>query len=253
MLFYSYRPGSQGCRALAMALGSRRIRHQNSRFVGRASKTVANWGATELPSEALKCKVINHPDKTRVATDKLAFLTVLDATGEVNIPEFTTDINEAKGWAREGATVVCRTLTKASAGRGIVLAAAEGEVVPAPLYTKYKPKRDEYRVHVINGEVVDVQRKMRSRDVPDDEVDWKIRTHDSGFVFGREGVEAPECVTRNAEAAIEILDLDFGAVDVIYNEKEERAYVLEVNTAPGLTGTTLEKYTQAFRENYNAA
>ena len=39
--------------------------------------------------------------------------------------------------------------------------------------------------------------------------------------------------------------LKFGAVDLIWNELENKSYVLEINTAPGLTGATLEKYAQA--------
>ena len=42
------------------------------------------------------------------------------------------------------------------------------------------------------------------------------------------------------------IDLQFGAVDIIWNEKENKCYVLEINTAPGLVGTTLTKYTEAF-------
>jgi hypothetical protein len=38
------------------------------------------------------------------------------------------------------------------------------------------------------------------------------------------------------------LHLDFGAVDVGWNEHHGEATIYEVNTAPGLEGTTLEKY-----------
>jgi D-alanine-D-alanine ligase-like ATP-grasp enzyme len=41
--------------------------------------------------------------------------------------------------------------------------------------------------------------------------------------------------------------LDFGAIDIIYNESRDQAYVLEVNTAPGLTGQTIQSYADAFR------
>ena len=46
---------------------------------------------------------------------------------------------------------------------------------------------------------------------------------------------------------MESIGLDFGAVDVIYNGHSNRAYVLEINTAPGLTGTTLDNYAAALR------
>ena len=45
--------------------------------------------------------------------------------------------------------------------------------------------------------------------------------------------------------AIKVLGLDFGAVDIIYNKQEDKWYVLEVNTAPGIYGTTLDKYVNA--------
>ena len=41
--------------------------------------------------------------------------------------------------------------------------------------------------------------------------------------------------------------LDFGAVDVIYT-KDERVYVLEINTAPGLEGQTVLDYKVFFEE-----
>ena len=51
--------------------------------------------------------------------------------------------------------------------------------------------------------------------------------------------------------AVKALGLDFGAVDIIYNEKENQYYVLEVNTAPGLEGTTLIKYAERFSKLWN--
>ena len=38
---------------------------------------------------------------------------------------------------------------------------------------------------------------------------------------------------------------DFGAFDVIYNQKKNQAFVLECNTAPGIEGTTLDNYVEA--------
>ena len=60
------------------------------------------------------------------------------------------------------------------------------------------------------------------------------------------GVYASDHVRAQSVAAVRSLGLDFGAVDVV--ERQNKAYVLEVNTAPGLVGTTLEKYVDAIRE-----
>ena len=76
---------------------------------------------------------------------------------------------------QEGNTVVARTILNGNSGAGIVLVENEEQLVDAPLYTVYIPKKQEYRVHVFRGQVLDVQRKARKQDVPDDEVNWKIR------------------------------------------------------------------------------
>jgi D-alanine-D-alanine ligase-like ATP-grasp enzyme len=44
------------------------------------------------------------------------------------------------------------------------------------------------------------------------------------------------------------LGLDFGAADVLFNARRNQAYVLEVNTAPGLEGQTVNDYAEAFKE-----
>jgi hypothetical protein len=151
--------------------------------------------------------------------------------------------------AVEGAPVVCRTVLNGNSGEGIVIANSVDELVDAPLYVRYVPKKQEYRVHVLNGEVVDVQRKARRKDVPDEEVNWMVRNHDNGFIFarGEDMGEVPEDVTVQALRAVKVCGLDFGAVDVIYNDGQAKAYVLEVNTAPGLSGATLEGYVERLR------
>lgn len=125
------------------------------------------------------------------------------------------------------------------------------EEVNAPLYVKYIKKTQEYRIHVFNGSVIDVQRKMRRTDTPDAEVNWQVRNHCNGFIFGREGVELPDVALNMSKDSVSALGLDFGAVDLIYNAHEDKYYVLEVNTACGLTGTTLEVYTNALQEYLN--
>ena len=50
-----------------------------------------------------------------------------------------------------------------------------------------------------------------------------------------------------AVKAVNSLGLDFGAVDICEDE-EGNPYVFEVNTAPGIEGTTVEKYHTAFIE-----
>ncbi len=102
-------------------------------------------------------------------------------------------------------------------------------------------------VHARNGEVLDVQRKARKKEVPDEQVTWKIRNLAGGFIFARGDCNPEEGVKEQAVKAVDALGLDFGAVDIIYTKKKE-VLVLEVNTACGLVGTTLDKYVEAFND-----
>jgi glutathione synthase/RimK-type ligase-like ATP-grasp enzyme len=121
-------------------------------------------------------------------------------------------------------------------------------VVDAPLYTKYIKKADEYRVHVFDGEVIDVQQKRKRQEVENEDVDYQIRNSTGGWVFCRAEVDIPDICLSMARRAVSALGLTFGAVDIGYNRREDMAYVFEVNTAPGLEGTTLDTYYAAIEK-----
>jgi glutathione synthase/RimK-type ligase-like ATP-grasp enzyme len=44
------------------------------------------------------------------------------------------------------------------------------------------------------------------------------------------------------------LGLDFGAVDIGHRIIDNKVFVFEVNTAPGIEGTTLQRYVNTFNE-----
>lgn len=166
-------------------------------------------------------------------------------------PEYSTDRMQAQHWLQQGHTVVERHILNGNSGAGIRLVEPGDDegVRKCPLYVKYVPKKQEYRIHVCGGQAVDIQRKARRKDVEDDAINWKIRNHDNGFIFARneDGVVPPDVIVQSVKA-VNLLGLAFGAVDVIFNEKEQKAYVLEVNTAPGLSGATLEGYLGRFKD-----
>jgi len=247
MLLYPYKSGSTGAKALAQAIGARRIKHTGSRLRGGPDKTVLNWGANELPPEVQKCRVLNTPESVSVATNKLQCFQVLEGHNVGTVP-YTASRGQAGAWLAQGKAVVQRTLLRASAGRGIIMADTKEDLVNAPLYTQYIKKESEWRVHIIDGDIIDIQRKVRDSRVPTEDVDWRVRNHDRGFIFQRHDVHPPVEVVTAATEAVAALGLFFGAVDVIFNRHHGKAYVLEVNCAPGLEGTTLENYARKFRE-----
>lgn len=243
MLIYPYRKGSKSVKALREA-GFKTIKLTHSRFKGRANKVVINYGSSNLPEEVLKCRVINSPEAVSKAANKLLAFKAMAEYG-VKVPRFSEDILEARGW---GTDIVVRHKLTGHSGEGIQIIGPD-ELIEglAPLHVEYIKKKEEYRIHVFKGEAIDVQRKARKLDVPREDVNWQVRNLDGGFIYAREGVEIDEEPRLQALAAVEALGLDFGAVDIIWNERSDTYYVLEVNCAPGLTGTTLGKYVEAFR------
>ena len=145
-----------------------------------------------------------------------------------------------------GDTIVCRTILNGSCGKGIVIAKTLEELVDAPLYVKYVPKKEEYRVHVAFGHVIAIQRKARRLEC--ENPNWQIRNHENGFVFVH--IEPMGNLEDLAVGAVEALGLKIGAVDIIWNEKNDEFYVLEVNTSPGLEGRTIDAYVKAIKEEY---
>lgn len=171
-------------------------------------------------------------------------------TANVSSPPHTTDPNEIKNLGSN--IVFARTLVNSTNGRGIVEydVKAGGAVPRAPLYTAYVPKKAEYRVHVFDNRVVDIQQKRKRRDFQGDR-ESRIRNLKNGYVYCRDEIRPPEGLNELAVRAVAALGYKYGAVDVIYNEKKNQLYVLEVNSRPGLMGTTLEKYGDAIITTFN--
>ena len=232
---YCDRP-SKSARLLARALGGSRIRNPEVRNGHR----VVNWGTTS-PWPAYLQDPINRPGSVRRASNKLSFFQTISA--QPYCPPFTTNREIAEAWLQDDFRVVCRTLLNSSSGRGIHIANFPDDLIDAPLYVKYIPKQDEFRVHIFDGHIIDIQRKARLRSVQNP--NWRIRNLANGFIYAREGIEDYPHLLEVREVALgayDLTELDFGAFDVIVNRRTVSSYVLEVNTAPGLMGTTLERY-----------
>lgn len=247
---YSHNAGSQGASALASALGVKVLKKETT-WRPKAGDWLINWGSSRLPEQLNRARVINLQIPIGIAQDKLRFFQhVANAENPPRVPDWTTDQAVARSWIDGGDRVVARTVLRGHSGVGIHILGGEVDFVAAPLYTKYVPKTAEYRLHFVNGTLIDAQRKIR--DPSREPTNWQVRSHDNGFIFVREGVVLPDDVTEQGRRAFLAAGLDFGAVDIIWNEKHGRAYVLEINTAPGLTGQTVTNYANAFKQHFNA-
>ena len=248
---YPYRAGSRSARALANALGGRVLRTEGSRYRYAARDTVINWGSSNCPHPCL-----NSVGSIRNASNKLSTFTAL--RDHCSLPRYWVRREEIPD---DAFPIVCRTILTGHSGAGIVIANSRVDLVDAPLYVEYVRKQDEYRVHIgkvrerdltrvdfedgFRHEVIAIQRKARNREV--ENPNWQVRNHANGFIFVRNDVNPDPSVIEQAKLAIYHLGLDFGAVDIIWNAHQGRAYVLEVNTACGLEGQTVEDYARFFR------
>jgi hypothetical protein len=210
--------------------------------VPRQYWTVINWGnPTALHSHVDSLLVYNKPHRVATAINKLAAFQAMKE-GEVRVPEFTTKLEAADDiW-------FARTSITGSAGAGIVVIRKNESIPQAPLYTRYVKKKEEYREHVAFGRPIFSQLKLRQNDAEQDKDQKLIRNHGNGWVFGPRPLDSiPSDVKEQAVKAIAALGLDFGAVDIIVGKKDSLAYVLEVNTAPGIESEGLkDAYRTAF-------
>lgn len=246
MKIYAYKQGSKSAKALADALGVKRIKHEGKPI---HVDYLINWGSSRIVRDIRAAYTFNNPENVAAAANKLsAFLNM--EIDRVSIPEFTTNQHVAEQWLKAGYSVVIRHVLNGHSGEGLEIITNTNlkfEIPEAPLYTKYIKKAQEYRVHVFHDNAFFIQRKARKKEVPDEQVNWQVRNLAGGFIFANQDVELPNEALKEAISAVRALGLDFGAVDLILGS-DGKYYVLEVNCAPGLEGTSLIKYVAEFNK-----
>jgi len=168
------------------------------------------------------------------------------ALHDVPALEFTVDVQTAMAWCMNGGTVFGRKFLNSSCGKGIVVFDKDtaGAIGGCPVYTLYKKKKREFRVHVFKDQVVAVVEKKRKKDWNEAQ-DTKIRNLANGYVFCQEVENEPEGLRLLALRAANVSPSDFRGVDIGYNEKKDELFVIEVNSAPGIQGSNIGKYLEA--------
>ncbi|MGL5016399.1 MAG: ATP-grasp domain-containing protein, partial [Bacteroidales bacterium] len=224
-----------------------------------------NWGNSRFNDARVfgHARVLNSPEAIRRASMKTDAMAAMQAAG-VPIVESTTDRSVAQGWMDAGSLVYARTVLQGHSGEGIVMAhtnpseingvgnafTVQSTLPQARLYTKgILLQRREFRIHVMNGTVTYVQQKKRADGAQErPEYSNVVRNYHTGWIYASSDVRPNDAALRAAVDAVAALGLDFGAVDVI--TRRDDAWVLEVNTAPGLQGTNLSTYAENFCRLY---
>ena len=232
---------SKSARLLARELGVLRIKSTGSRFRGKNGDRIINWGKPK--NIIANVEYLNPIDAVIKASNKLICLETLEGEG-VSIPTMYKELISPP----EDEVLVARTTLYGHSGKGIVVDTARNlyeNGISAPLYTKYIQKKAEYRVIVVGDKAVDIKVKKKKRDF-EGERSETVWNHSNGYVFVRnDGVF--NCMLPDVGVyAVKALGLKYGAVDII--EDDNDLYVLEVNTAFGLEGTTIKLVADAIKE-----
>lgn len=244
---FPYKLGSVSAKRLARTLGILRV---SPSYNARRKDVIVNWGNSNPPHFRWMEQDLNKPHSIQLACDKLTTFHMLEENGFTNIPQYTTSKEIAKHLISIGDTIYCRTTTTGHSGRGIIVAKDIDDLVNAPLYTVATKHKDEYRVHVFKGEAIDIQKKKRR--LSGSSISNGIRNHASGWVYGRLDIDPPSELVDISIKAVETLGLDFGAVDIGHRLRDNKFFVFEVNTAPGIEGSTLDKYAKAIYNYYRS-
>lgn len=215
---------------------------QSAKRVAQALSEKLGYKVFRTTKALTKTKQISYGH----GVDKIAQYSFFQNSG-IPALEFTKSAHEANKWIGEGFTVVGRKLITASCGKGIVIYEPEKKAVSEQdqclVYTKYKKKKREFRVHVFKDKVVRiVEKKLRSGwDGPRES---KIRNLANGYVFcGCDN--PPDGIAALAIKAAQVVQSDFKGVDIGYNEKANELFVIEVNSAPGIEGQNVQAYVNA--------
>lgn len=240
--------GSIELRDAIRNLGLECIRvYPDGKYVPQKSDLIIDWGCSRIPSWKPSGEVLNHWNYIPVAIDKRESF-IQFAQDRVDIPAFTLSFPLAQTWIAKDIPVVQRTTVTSSKGKGAsVVRKAEQLNESCKLFVTFIDKKQEFRIHVFNGNIIDYHEKIYKgkgkvpdimsspEDMQGGDWEWTRKT----FV--------PANAKIAAIRAVKSLYLNFGGVDVITDQKGN-SFVLEVNTAPWLGSICAKRYANAIKE-----
>lgn len=207
---------------------------------GMCNDVLVRWGS-QAGVGCTPDRTLNLRAAMERVSDKLRFLT---EAKEAYLP-----VPDAAAVEGEVAYPCLARVNGESGGRGITFLATQARhTQEADFYVEYVPLDREFRVHVFNGAVIGVQEKVLTEGVVPP-TGFQPRNSVNGYVFKRKATRYYPVPSALGVAAVGIAGLTFGAVDMVTEIQTGMAYVLEVNSAPSLEGSTLTSYAMAI-SNY---
>lgn len=228
----------QSAPRLADFLGISAVRAQDSGRSTNQEDIVIRYGTSAVIQRRPSLRTLNRRWALNRYSNRLEQMRLL-RVGGVLVPEFWQNRPEIVDGGLLGRNF--REGRQTTRGQGITVY-TPGQTVPSNathnLYVELIDKERQFRVHVING-------VTRTRElILNEGIDHNVPIWNFANGTYRIPTDIPNRVVPIALQAVGALRLHFGAVDIITHGSV--AYVLEVNTAPGLGDPTLEWYAENF-------
>lgn len=246
VLLYPYSTESKTALNLAKGAGTGLIKPEGSAYIHNPRNLIVNWGSvskslTEYQNDG---PVLNPTALVKRVNNKKRFFDALSANF-VRIPDYTENSEQVKRWVREGSKVIGYNESDISLIENL------SNKSNCTFFTKYIPKLWEFRVHIFNNTIIGVERKTpKEKDNNEEAVNkeflnYHIRSNKNGFCYTMHTKETPQDVLNQATAATRSMDdFSFGAVDLIYNKKQNKAFVIGFNLKPLLNEDMMKSYTK---------
>lgn len=189
---------------------------------------------TGVPASPRRNRGTNQPSAALAWQQVKCFKAM--AAAKVPTPQVTSDVGLAVQWVRDGAAVVGRSPGHRS-GSGMWPCISEAEVLAsasegATHWLQCVEAADEYRVHVVADRAIKTLREASAA----------RGGCGRGTTAGGSRSRRPRSRSASRSDVRPARQcgrwaLDFGAVDVLV-DADGKVYVLEVNTAPGIVGSS---------------
>lgn len=263
------------------------------------AKIIIGWGAkTTKAVDFGKTTVFNHPNAIRVNRNKFEALKLMQAAKVAVAPfvaadDILADMKKAKPTVQlpliartnfhQGGNEFFTCLTKTHVLDTVAI--LQKRLEKAGYFQNYIDVKDEYRLHIFNGELIVAARKTPRDNIEEaykeqqaekigamadkkgEKLDKKtldfalnyqagkiagpdniIKSNTRGYKFVPVAVNKVAAnLIEEAKKAVKALGLAFGAVDCVL-DSDGKAWVLEVNSGPGLEGTAFDAYVTAFKK-----
>lgn len=263
MIYIYRRQPSQGAVALAQALGGLKVSRPRAfrhpvvcwgDYLEGLERALNNRPLQDKFADALKLAEKGIPtievskEKPKETDEPSLHLIAIDGHTEVrrqNIPELIAHLQQWLADNPEPSVYLGRT--KHHIGGMDLLHPPESP----DFYVKRLDLVNEFRVHSFLGASIRAGKKVQIEDRPvhpeGPPPAFPIRSLLNGWKISYDGRSVRQAHRDLAHAAVEALELDFGAVDLA-ETRDGRLIVLEVNRAPGLEGGTIDAYARAIEK-----